>query len=132
MNSQLLNKSKLNFASAEYLQKINHYCSTVHCSYYSTLQLIKHILLYRVGKSESEISVELNATNEGSHEYTINQVIKHLKANNKDWRSVNTDILQLKKLRVKADYKDIEIDFDDGKKSIDLAFTTNKILMQIA
>jgi uncharacterized protein (UPF0332 family) len=131
MISQLSNKSEMNFSAAEQLQKNAHYCSTVHCSYYSSLQLIKHILLHRVYGTEEQLSAKKDG-NEGLHEFYINEVVKFLKNNNKDWRTVNTEINQLKKLRVKADYKDLPVDFEDGRKSILLAGNTNKILKQVA
>lgn len=130
--SALTNKSDINYSSAEILQQKSHYCSTVHCAYYSSVQLMKHILLNNIGKSESQIKTESKGTNGGSHIYMIAEVFAYLiKINNKESNMFNTNIVSLKKLRERADYFDVNIDSATGKSSITLAESINKILKKV-
>lgn len=115
--SYLTNKSDINRAAADLLQKNYYYPSVVHSAYYSCIQLMKHILLFTLKKTEKEIEIEVRTTN-GLHEVLINNIIIYLKSNNKDWRTFNTNITQLKRLRITADYLDTEIDSDKGNNSI--------------
>ncbi|TDQ06243.1 hypothetical protein [Pedobacter metabolipauper] len=125
----LSQKSEMNYASAGHLQKLTYYCSVVHCSYYSSVQLMKHILLNKIGKTEAEIKSESSSTSGGSHVYMINETFNYLKLkNNKDLALFYNNINNLKKLRVEADYGEITIDHDKGKSSIHLSDEINKIL----
>ncbi len=107
--------------AADLLQRSNYYPSVVHCAYYSCVQLIKHILIFTIGKTETDIENEARNSPGGSHQIMINNINGHLKNNNKDWKTFNDNINQLKKLRVNADYTDSQIDITIGKKSIILS-----------
>lgn len=125
----LSQKSEMNYASAGHLQKLTYYCSVVHCAYYSSVQLMKDILLNKVGKTEAEIKSGSSSTIGGSHNYIINETFNYLKLkNNKEVTVFYSGINSLKKLRVEADYGEITIDHDKGKSSIDLSDKINKIL----
>jgi hypothetical protein len=126
--SYLTNKSDINRAAADLLQTNYYYPSVIHCSYYSCIQLMKHIFLFTLNKSEVDLESEERATTTGSHEVLINNITTHLKTNKKDWRTFNTNINQLKRLRVIADYQDIEIDSRKGNDSIFLSDTVLKLL----
>lgn len=129
--SKLSNKSQINFSAAEELQKSYHYCSVVHCSYYGCLQLMKHILLYKIGKTEAEIKADLNFSRDTSHSYIITQIIIYLKSlNNGSVTLFSSNMNSLKKLRTNADYADVDIDVDSGKNSILLSQEVNKILQK--
>lgn len=129
--SLLSQKSELNYASAEHLQKASYFCSVVHCAYYSSVQLMRHILLNVIGKAESEIRIESSQETfrGGSHTYMIAETVKYLVSkNNKEMKLFNTSINSLKKLRVDADYGEVNIDHDLGKRSLELSEVVNKIL----
>jgi hypothetical protein len=128
LESNLKNKSGLNRAAADVLLKSNYYPSVIHCSYYSCVQLMKHNLIFIIGKTESQLIEEQRKSNEGSHEVLINNTIIYLKSNNKDWKTFNTNINQLKKLRIESDYSNINIDSDKGRKSLLLTDSVLKIL----
>jgi uncharacterized protein (UPF0332 family) len=129
MSSVLLNKSDFNFESANILQKQSKYCSVVHCAYYSSIQLMKYLLLYKAGKTDAMIIQERSVTGEGSHEYMINTISKFLKDNkHPDAVIFFKGINDLKKMRVKADYEEIQIDDKIGRNSILLSEQSNKIL----
>jgi hypothetical protein len=126
--SHLTNKSDINRAAADLLQTNYYYPSVIHCSYYSCIQLMKHIFLFILNKSEVDLESEGRTTGTGSHEVLINSINTHLKTNNKDWKTFNTNINQLKRLRVAADYQDIEIDSGKGNDSILLSDIVLKFL----
>jgi uncharacterized protein (UPF0332 family) len=123
----LKNKSELNLGAAELLHQNNYYSSVVHCAYYSCIQFIKHILLYSLKLSETDLYNEQKALSSksfnslGLHEYLINKISTELKNNKKDWKAFNSSIMQLKKLRVAADYEDTMIDISKGSTSISLS-----------
>ena len=126
--SNLRNKSEINLDSAELLHKNYMYPSVVHCSYYSCYQLMKHIWLTSMSKTDAELRLLTSSTKEGSHEVLINQLYFYIKSRSQDFREFNNTIGQLKKLRRKADYEDVQIDFSKSKNSIDLSKSTLSIL----
>jgi hypothetical protein len=126
--SNLTNKSDINKAAADLLQKNSFYPAVVHCSYYSCIQLMKHILLFTLNKTENELQAEVRNSLNGSHEVIINNIMIHLRSNNKDWRTFSNNINQLKRLRVTADYENIQIDSTIGSDSINFADIVHKLL----
>ena len=118
--SYLKNKSEINRLAADLLQKQSFYPSVIHCAYYSCIQLMKHLMLNKLGKTEIDIVNEVRNSTNGTHEVMINSIIMYLKLSNKDWKTFNTNINQLKRLRVSADYENIEIDSTKGSQSISL------------
>jgi hypothetical protein len=128
MLSHLTNKSEINKAAAELLQEKSYYPSVVHCAYYSCIQLMKHILLFTLNKTETEIANEVRNSGEGLHEIMINTINGQLRSNNKNWKTFNSSINQLKRLRVNADYENIQIDSTIGNNSLLLSDTVLKHL----
>tara|TARA_B110000211_G_scaffold223947_1_gene274456 strand:- start:403 stop:798 length:396 start_codon:yes stop_codon:yes gene_type:complete len=124
----LKNKSELNFGAAELLHKQSYYPSVVHCAYYSCIQLMKHTWLNSMGKSEKDLRVLNNSSNKGSHEVLINQIKSFIQSKSQNDRDFNRDILQLKRLRVNADYDEISIDYTKSDKSIGLSKSSLNIL----
>lgn len=120
--SHLKNKSEINFAAAELLHKQNFYPSVVHCSYYSCIQLMKHIWLHKMNNTEDELSHLNRNSVDTSHQVLINQIGSFLKSKNAvAFRDFNNTIGQLKKIRNDADYKDIQIDYNTSNSSISLS-----------
>ena len=126
--SNLKNKSEINRSAADLLQSQSMYPSVIHCAYYSCLQFMKHLLINTIGKSETEIAVEVRNSTNGSHEVLNNNIITHMKSNDKDWRSFNNKISQLKRLRTVADYDNVSIDSVKGNNSIVLSDELLRIL----
>ena len=126
--SNLKNKSEINFDAAEFLNEKSFYSSVTHCAYYSCHQLMKHIWLYTMGKTDIELANLTKNTTEGSHEVLINQIITHIKNKKQDFRTFNTEIVSLKKLRHKSDYDNIQIDSTFSDNSIKLSKSTLSIL----
>ena len=125
--SNLKNKSEIYLESALLLNKSYYYPPVAHCSYYACYQLIKHIWLHKLGKSEVELEALCKIKKrEGSHEVLINQIGSYIKnSTNKnkieDFRVFNSNLVALKRLRVKADYKDIVFDSTDSSNAISLS-----------
>lgn len=124
----LKNKSEINLSAAELLHEKSYYPSVVHCAYYSCFQLMKHTWLNSMGKSEQDLKVLNNSFNKGSHEVLINQIKSFIQSKSQNDRDFNRDILQLKRLRVNADYNDFSIDFTKSNQSISLSKSTLSIL----
>jgi uncharacterized protein (UPF0332 family) len=125
--SDLQNKAEINLDSAKILHGKGNYPSVAHCTYYACYQLVKHIWLHKIGKSEDELNALCKEKKrEGSHEVLINQIgsfIKNSTNKNKidDFRVVNYNLVALKKLRVKADYKDVNFDSVDSSNALSLS-----------
>lgn len=118
--SCLKNKSEISRMAADCLQKNYCYPAVAHCAYYSCFQLMKHIFLFSFGKTEAEFKIYQNQRDEGTHEAMINYFMTYLKNNNKDWRTFNTNITQLRKLRTISDYDNVEIDCLKSNNSVAL------------
>ena len=125
--SQLKAKSGISRSAADILMANHHYPPVIHCAYYSCIQLIKHILLYNLKLSETDLYNEQKALRSKQSNslvlnvYLINKITTELKNNKKDWKAFNSSIMQLKKLRVAADYEDTMIDISKGSTSITLS-----------
>lgn len=122
--SHLQNKSELLVASAELLDDKGLYPAVAHASYYSCYQLMKHIWLYSMQKSEDELKSNIKQSSKGSHEYLINEIVKYVVKNNKtndNLRDFRNKIIKLKVLRTEADYFDKNFDYTDSRDSISLS-----------
>ncbi len=131
--SNLKNKSEISLDSAKLLHKNGLYPSVAHCSYYSCYQVIKHIWLHVMSKSESDLASLTRNETRGSHEVLINQVGLYLKEKIEisDYRTFNSSILQLKKLRTTADYDDKGFDIEKSQNSISLAESSHKLIRRL-
>lgn len=126
MNSQLKNKSEIFAMAAEESHKHYYYPAVAHSAYYCCYQLIKHIWLYSMKKTDEELYQNTSNSKEGSHEVLIRIIGNYIKNSNKrnsteDFRNYNTKILELKRLRIKADYKDTVFNSEDSSKSLSLS-----------
>ncbi len=88
-----------------------------------------------MGRSESDLkfiidhSKDKKAEIKGSHDVLINEIQKFIKGNNlNDFRVINSNIMQLKKLRSTADYDDKAFLYNDSLKSIQLSDILRPIL----
>ena len=126
----LENKSNENHAAGLILINQNHFSSSVHCSYYSCIQLMKHILLSNGGKTEEELYVMQKSTNQNLHEFLINHFIRQLRQNNvyHTYRNSIGKLAELKVLRNDSDYKEITI---DETKAILASDLSSKILKDL-
>lgn len=124
--SHLQNKSELLEASTSLLQDNYFYPAVAHATYYSCYQLMKHIWLYSMKKSEDELRSNTSQSRYGSHEYLLNEVVKYIgnlqnKLSANDIRNLRNNLLQLKRLRTDADYSDSNFDIKKSQNSIELS-----------
>jgi hypothetical protein len=124
----LKNKSELNLGAAELLHQYSYYSSVIHCAYYSCIQLMKHTWLNSMGKSDNDLRNLNNSSSQGSHEVLINQIKIFIQSKSQNGRVFNRDILQLKRLRVNADYDEILIDSKKSNDSLILSKSSLNIL----
>ncbi|GAB6395588.1 MAG: hypothetical protein MdMp024_1900 [Bacteroidales bacterium] len=112
--------------AAQLLHDKNLYPAVAHGAYYSCFQLMKHIWLHTMGKTEDELT-----SRNDSHAFLINEVGNYKKRYGKhDGNKFNNKIVQLKRLRVKADYEDKLFDYTDSSNSLFLSNDIIPILKQ--
>jgi hypothetical protein len=132
--TKLKDKSDHNLKASGNLLTKSLCAPSVHCSYYSCIQLMLHILRSDLKKSDLEVDKESEAgsKNEGGfHNWLINLILRELVK--KDFqlsRDFSTFVGQLKGLRVKADYKNVEISPNKAKEGLEFAQHVIEILQQ--
>ena len=124
--SDLSNKSEILQTASQVLHDKAFYPAVAHGAYYGCYQMMKHIWLYSMKKTEQELNTNCSTTNMGSHEYLLNQIISYIKASNKkdadtDSRMLRNKIPQLKRLRTDADYNDTVFDYTKSNNSLVLS-----------
>ncbi len=123
----LKNKSEINKEAAKVLHEKDYYAPSVHCSYYSCLQLMKYCLNSHFKFSEKEINTKVNqyTTNnkDGSHNFYISFLFKEIKNISTTRESIdfNNKINALKKIRITADYSKEDILFEKSNKALILS-----------
>ena len=105
--NHLKDKSLKSEMSAVILEGSFYHSSSVHCSYYSVLQLMKHFCL-----SENNITEIAFSSNKpqitGNHVYVLDEFLKLLDSkyvSSEDQRAFKRLVNDLKHVRVEADYK---------------------------
>lgn len=125
--SNYLNKSEIYLDVAEMAEKSYKYPAVAHCAYYGCFHLMQHIWCHKMGKTEKELEMECSSKKTGRHAILIKEVGLFIKNNTKnrtaqqDFQSFNSKIIQLKKLRENADYKDEMFDCVKSSNSRTLA-----------
>ncbi|MDD3723157.1 MAG: hypothetical protein PHW92_11870 [Lutibacter sp.] len=125
-------KSKENQKSANLLIKNSIYSSSVHCAYYSNIQLMLHILLTDFKLSETEIdtkSKEGSIEEGGFHNWLKTAITRELMT--RDFmlvRDFNNFFGQLKSLRIRADYKNLLILESKAKNGLNLSKSIIELL----
>ena len=127
--SSLKNKSEILADAAQLLHENTLYPGVGHAAYYSCFQLMKDICLIKINKTEQELESFVSQSKSGTHEYILNEIVKYVSGLNKeDSRTLRSKVPQLKKFRVKADYKNEDFNFDDSSASISLSKEILRIL----
>src|ERR1700761_6565573 len=123
-------KSESNFNATNKLNLDSFYASSVHCSYYSCIQLMFHILSSHFNKTDLEInneSYEGGKLEHGLHNWLINKITKEF-GSYIDSNSFGTTISDLQKLRVKSDYKNKYINDTEADNARNYAYQTISLL----
>lgn len=131
--SVLISKSKENLLSAQLLINHNCYASSVHCSYYSSVQLMIHLLLNNFNFTQASLEEESKKTREGSHVFAINHLFSQMKQKQEIFKAVefSREIGKLKNKRVQADYKEEVISKDLSDDALTQAKQINSILTNV-
>ncbi len=135
---QLKNKAEINFEAAKLLQEHYFFAPSVHCSYYSVLQLMKHSVKEKIGISYEEQKIEIQhlkqkrASAKGTHEYLIERIGNQIwKIEPKSFNEFDRKIKQLKRFRNCSDYDDKEITYDVSHKALGYADSLKKQIKKI-
>ena len=112
--SELLKKHKESCEAAIALIHKKLFAPAVHCSYYSCIQLIKHIFLYEApAVTSAQLDDAMNAQGGGgTHNYLRREMKKKLLQRGLSRTQADefaNDLLGLKQVRVEADYNDASI-----------------------
>ncbi len=130
--SELQNKSNELSTVAQMLHDEGLYAAVAHGAYYSCFQQVKHFWLYDMGKTEKDLEDLQRQNKAGVHVVLINEVTMYLNSNTSlNGRAFSNEMVQLKRLRVKADYENCKFDKDDSTKSLKLSAKIIAILKQI-
>ncbi len=129
----LLDKSNNNLQASEILIKNNLHSSSVHCAYYSSVQMMIHLLLNKFGFTQDKLEEEAKKENKGSHIFAKNYL--HQKMKDKGIRFDATifyrTVGELKNKREKADYQEENIEIDFSQEAVKQANEVNKILKKV-
>lgn len=133
--SRYKNKSGLFEAATGVLMSQCQYLPVPHSAYYSCYQLLKHIWLYTLNKTEEELQAQISLNGaKASHEYLINQIIPLVTDphDRRAQRDFSNKLIQLKLLRTQADYSDISVDRVFAENAIDLMKDLLRVLKKSA
>ncbi|TAH04942.1 MAG: hypothetical protein EAZ15_00310 [Sphingobacteriales bacterium] len=123
----LLNKSKSSLEASTLLHAEELYASSVHCSYYSSVQLMRFVLFNKFEVEENEFDNRKEVKSSGSHNYLISffrdKISKTIIP-----RDFANNLRDLKKLRKNADYSQKIIIERDSLNARKLADITNNAL----
>ena len=125
----LKNKSEFNFYAASVLIENNYYAPSVHCSYYSMLQYVKHVLTNKFHILEQDYE-----KGKGSHEAIKNKTVEMLSIHSTDKEAKSVFVTKfglLQGMRIDSDYKDVEIDILKAQKSLRISEEIKKILQKL-
>lgn len=128
--SALKEKSKQNFDAAKLLMDQGYLTPSVHCSYYSCLQLLKYSIKFFFGVEYSDLNRNIAASNKNSHQYIIDYVYNELARNlgSYEARMFKRDIKDLKFFREESDYDDIIIEREKCNKAYTYAMNLRDFL----
>ena len=138
MRSQYSEKSQIYYDAAVDLMKGSGYYSPIpHIAYYSCMLRMFHI--WYVEKQMSEIYLKIlpdgsytkDVHNQLANQFKLLVIERYKKTDVTKGRIFEKHLGDLKKLRVKADYKNESISSDDSKKAIDLCDVILTILKSL-
>jgi len=132
MNQLLVKYGQNQTAAEKLIHEHKLYAASVHCSYYSCIQLITYVLSYLIpGADAKQFAVDA-ANTKDSHRKLINKMSSELRAIEAPKNEINTFgslINQLKSIRVRADYEEYEITERESKKVHEKSIQVIKIII---
>lgn len=130
--SILIVKSEENLVSSRLLIENKCFNSSVHCSYYSSVQLMIHLLLNKFDFTQDKLEITAKSENKGSHVFAKNYLYLKMKDLNIRFKALEFQRLvgELKNKREQADYHEVEISSDFCQNAYDQAQVVNTILKE--
>jgi hypothetical protein len=127
---KLLTKSAENLCASDELIKLSYFNSSVHCSYYSVVQFMIHLILNRFNYSQERFDEESRYERLGSHVFAQKLLYRELQSMNfiLASRDFKKEFGVLKNIRNQADYQEIIIEPDVGKQAREKAKSINDLL----
>jgi uncharacterized protein (UPF0332 family) len=121
--SKLRAKADFNFQAAQILIDNDLYAPSIHCSYYSCFQLLKHSVYHFFGVDYETLGRQVAADTSSTHNYLIRYVSEQIRNNmgREAYREFNNKIKDLKNFREESDYDNVEINIDKGLQAHSLA-----------
>jgi hypothetical protein len=128
----LKQKSEENAKAAQLLadRKNKYYAASIHCSYYSSIQMLMYILNTKYHIPYQQQEKEADSIRKGTHNYLIDEIGVRLKKKQDatQIRRIQKNIRDLKDLRKGADYKPVQIDILKAQRAIELS---NEIINEL-
>lgn len=122
-------KSHFNRLAAELCLENNYYAPSVHCSYYSVVQLSLHILFEKQGMTEQTFLGHLKSLRIGTHACAIKLIgLDLIKKQPKAYKDFQRLVPELKELREKSDYHKVLINQDEGYMAMQKSDSIKNIL----
>jgi len=118
--SFLHEKAKMNADAAALLIDKHLFAPSVHCSYYSCFQLFK-VFLFKFNGIDYNTQDKLSKKhkNGGTHNYIITQILITVGDLDKDkYLEIKNKIHDLRLFRMKSDYFDYQINYDQSRKAL--------------
>ena len=141
--SCLQNKSNDLITAAKLLHKNELYPAVAHSAYYCCIQLMKHIWLHSLHKTDDDLKAELKKYNgeaklekkreKGIHEFLIKITERYIRVNSKHRKDLclfSGNIWQLRELRNDADYLDNNFDVIKSGDALKLSSIIAPILQK--
>lgn len=129
----LVVKSQENISSARILIENKYFNSSVHCSYYSSVQIMIHVLLNKYNFTQERLEESAKSERKGSHVFAKNFLHTKMKEMGIRFDAVEFHRLigSLKNKREKADYQEEVIEEDLSRDALNQAAKINSILTNI-
>jgi hypothetical protein len=132
--SALIDKSDQNIAAAlELRTNLNLYAPSIHCAYYSCVQLMIDVLINDFGIPDNQIEDKARAENTGSHAFASNKIFQDIKQTGKNFREAsnfNNDVQNLRRRRTNADYHEFVVSEDYSARAYEEALRINGVLKE--
>lgn len=109
------NKSQQNTTAADLLINNSLFSSSIHCSYYSCVQTLLHVLAHKMNIDFGKFLQDAKDNNQGTHKrasFLVGEEIR--KKSNNDYKWFQRRFKELKALRERADYHEEVMISDDG------------------
>jgi hypothetical protein len=137
--SEFKAKVEFNEKGADLLIKSYYYAPSVQCSYYQCVQMMLHILYTKMGFDFNSLKTSGSDRKEGTHVHATYLIETELlkkkdigKCSKDDIKYFQKHIGELKKLRVKSDYKNEPISQSEATNAQGMAVALNNIIRILA